>query len=402
MRARSVLRPWRVGLAASLALAALAPDHLARGQEAGKEGAGDAAEAEEQRLRRAWSFLLEGEQEETLEWLQAEVEELDTLQVRLVRSVRAGAEEDPGLWPLAEPPPIYDPDVHAPKLKAGPRKLLDPDDRRARRVAEQLRVAPPPGALRSAWSYDWSLGRPVRARAFDPLENGFENALAGYAQDVGLARALVLARLDRGEERASLTAFGHAYGDREGLVFPGVTLFDAWNSGTEIEMPDIDALGVLHDLKDDWTSFVSPVPARDHERLYERIQTLFTPAQRYRALREAIADTFAIGAPVSLGIYGPNLTRFHALWDQLGSDPAAMAARLPDAAAAQDFLTEWIRTCNRDAELYARGEARQAALEADARAVRARLVTVLEGMGAFERSRRPNAPKSKEPAKDGR
>ncbi len=383
--------------AAALALALLGLSPVAGGP-AGAEGE---QAAEEERLRRGWSFLSAEEQTEALEWLSDAVLRSGSAQALLLEGVREGLEEDPGGWPLATDPPIYDADVHAPKLKAGPRRLLSPEDGRARDVRAALLGSGVAGALRSAWSYDWSLGRPVRARGFDPLADGFENALAGYPPDLGLVRVLVLARLDRGEERRALAAFGHAYADREGTVFPGVTLFDAWNSGTKIEMPDIDALGVLHDLEDDWRSFVSPVPPRDQPRLYARLQTLFEPARRYRTLREAIADTFAVGEPVGLGVHGPNLTRFHALWDELASDPAAMAARLPDAAADQDFQAVWIRTCNADPELTARGEARRSTLASDGRAVRALLATVLEGMGAFERDS-PPPPETSKPRKKER
>ena len=48
----------------------------------------------------------------------------------------------------------------------------------------------------------------------------------------------------RAEERSALAAFGPAYTDRNGNVYPGVTLYDAWASGPEIEMPDVDVLGV--------------------------------------------------------------------------------------------------------------------------------------------------------------
>lgn len=356
------------------------------------------AEGEDERLRRAWATLSEEEQREALEWHRAEVLGLGTLQGRLIAAVRATIDSDPGLWPLEEPPPIYDPAVHAPKLRAGPRTVLAPDDPRTLEVRRTLLLEPPPGALRPQYRYDWAAGRPVRALGFDPLADGFENALAGHPPDLGLARAWVLARLDRGQQRAGLAAFGHAYADREGHVFPGLSLYDAWSSGRRIEMPDVDALGVLHDLESEWTAFVSPVPAARHEELYRRIERLYEPVRLYRSLREALAAVFATGEPVGLGIHGPNRTRFHALWETHASLPDALAGALPDAPDQAEFLAAWIRGCDRDVDLMGRARAREEALARDARAVRERLAFVLGELGAFERDG-PPAPAA--PSGDG-
>ena len=47
--------------------------------------------------------------------------------------------------------------------------------------------------------------------------------------------------------------------------------------------PDVDALGIIHDIHDDWRSWVAPIPASVHEFIYGEIEALFVACARYRA-----------------------------------------------------------------------------------------------------------------------
>jgi hypothetical protein len=203
--------------------------------------------------------------------------------------------------------------------------------------------------------------------------------------DWDLAEALVELELDDGSLQASFAAFAHAYTDRWGGIYPGVTLYDAHASRTQIEMPDVDALGLVHDLLGDWQTWVAPVPAEQHDALYAKIAELFQPVMRHRGLRTNVARTYLRGNAELRDSYRFNLDNFHALWESVRSDPAALRAKLPDAAGWRDFLQGWDDTLRADPLLLAGGTNRHATLDREAQSVRATLLRLLEEYGALDR-----------------
>src|SRR5262249_29966935 len=150
---------------------------------------------------------------------------------------------------------------------------------------------------------------------------------------------------DDGSQQKTLAAFLHAYTDREGGVYPGVTLYDAWASGAEIEMPDVDCLGIVHSVLDDWKTWRAPVPATKHEALYDRIGKIFVDAHRHRSLRRALATVFLEGSPALRDGFVDSVGNFHALWEDCGSTPAELAKRLPKPKDRTEFLSAWTKTC---------------------------------------------------------
>lgn len=342
-----------------------------------------AEDPDDKKIRKAWDALAAEEKRDVVEWLKVETEVLGTFQRGLIEFVLAAQETDPGFAPEDTVPPFYDPEVHAPGQVG--RKWLKEDHASAKKARRKLLGEPDPQRLRSAWRYDWGT-RELR-RAGDPNDPDriFENALAGHPPDLDLARELVLMQLDAGEQQEALAAFAHAYTDRNGKVYPGLTLFDAWNSGNTIEMPDVDNLGIIHDLDDQWRKWVSPVPTNKQESLYERVGEIFQGAQRYRALRESVADCFLIGEPAPRAGYGVNYSRFHALWEKYESDPAALVKNLPKTKDWKKFLERLIRDLARDEKLWQKGVKRQAVLVANAKSVRGTLVRILTEYGAFDR-----------------
>jgi hypothetical protein len=339
-------------------------------------------------LRRAWGYLLPSEQDDVAAFLEAELAVLDTFQSKLVAHARSLEPRDLGLVPVDTRAPVYEPAVHAPAQPI-PRRWLDDSDpqARSRRSSMLVRHPVPPGD--NAWRYDWGARELRRTKPILTSDHTFENALAGLPPLADFAEALVESILDRGEEQAALAAFGHAYTDREGNVYPGLTLYDAWASAEEMEMPDVDVLGIVHDLTPDRRRWVAPIPAYLHDELYDHVGRLFAPARRYRALRTALSRCYLRGSVQLRDGYTLHLDRLHALWDAYASTPGELAAVLPDAAALETFLESWGLACEENPEIIERGRRRRAQLDLDAQAVRALLVRALERHGALERTARP-------------
>jgi hypothetical protein len=336
--------------------------------------------------RAAWSKLSVPEKQEVIEWYRSEVVYLPTFQNQLIAFVLENQPRDPGLWPAAEAAPWYDPATHAPAQPIS-RKPLGATSKEVEKKREEFFFRVPKRSLDSGWVYDYSVRELRRTRPMDDPDRIFANALAGFPPDLDLAEALVELALDRGEEQERLTAFAHAYTDRTGKVFTGLTLYDAWASGANMEMPDIDTLGIVHDLEDDWKSYVAPVPGPKQRPLYDHVGELFLPAHRYRGLRHALAMCYLTGYPKLRDGYGPNLERLHALWDEASSTPTGMAERLPDSTAWQPFLEDWIKKVDGSAELTGKGVARRDTLYRDGLWVRKKLLEVMIQAGHLEPSK---------------
>lgn len=329
------------------------------------------------RAQKAFDGLEPSERKDVIDFLEGELEHLTTFQMSLVRWSFKHQDRDPLMWPAARETPFFDPAKHAPAQPIA-RQRLAATDSRAQAALRDMRIPED----RRAWVYDWGTGDVLHHVQRDTAERAFERALAGMPPRLDLVNALLERALDDGSQRKSLAAFGHAYTDRAGNVFPGITLFDAWKSGREIEMPDVDALGIVNTVLDDWTTWTSVVPAEKHDALYARIGELFQPAKKHRELRGAIAATFLVGAPPLCCGYEATLDNFHSLWEDCASTPETLAQRLPPAAQAQEFLAAFVKSCY-EGDLYQKGIQRRAALSADGAVIRATLERVLDEYGAF-------------------
>lgn len=195
--------------------------------------------------------------------------------------------------------------------------------------------------LQAAIVYDWGLGKAVRAT--EPLtdDQRFANYAHGYAPGSDHAVARVLEALDTDPLQRQLGSyFEHLYADRNGRVFAGTSLFSAWNSGLQVEMPDTDAIAfarlVLHT-----EAFTAPLPEdRRRERLYQKVREAFANHREYRTLRLAAAAAYVGADPRLEATYAPLVRRCHYLWPKCEYEPKRLAERFAKAASRSDLLTE--------------------------------------------------------------
>ena len=338
--------------------------------------------AEDARAMQAFRLLKPAEQQEVVDWMASTVAGTKTFRVNLVaRTVAAAAVDESKLGP---PPAAewFDPKLHAPGQPI-PRKLVPAADARNAKLRRAL-VKDSGRDWRPAWRYDWARGTLVRIDAPADPERVWANALAGRAPREDWTEALVEAALDDGSQRKALAAFAHVYTDRAGAAWEGVTLHDAWKSGADIEMPDVDVLGIVHLLKDDWTTWTAPVPSSQHERLYTLVGGWFRAANRHMTLRREAARAYLDATEPLPDGYAHLAVNFHALWDEHESDPAALRAALPAPDALEGWLEELTRRVREDPKLWERGKVRADALARDADGVRAAALWVLKEYGAYE------------------
>lgn len=195
--------------------------------------------------------------------------------------------------------------------------------------------------LHGVVSYDWENGEAVHGGGEPTADQRLENYANGLPPAADHAFARTLAALDQEPQQRRLAAwFEHLYADRQGQVFAGVTLFDAWRSGSVVEMPDVDAIAFAQQILGD-RSFVSPIPAdRKRDALYEQVRHAFVSHRDYRTLRLALAATYVAAHPRLDPTYTDLVPRCHWLWQECEEDPRRVARMLADAKDRTTLLRD--------------------------------------------------------------
>jgi hypothetical protein len=337
-------------------------------------------------VRAAWDKLEDGDKKEIVEWFSAEAQYLDTFQNRLLAFALAKPERDMFQWPQLERSTWFDPETHA-AVQPIPRKWVAAGSSTAKKLRERVFRKIPERRLDSAWVYDYTTREPRRVKDLEDPERLFANALAGFPPNLDYAEVLIERLLDDGSLKKELTVFAHAYTDRVGNAFAGVTLYDVWGATVEMEMPDIDCLGVVHELLDDWKTWKAPVSKQ--KSLYAKIETLYLPARNHRALRHALARSFLTGDAVLRDNYQLNLDLFHAVWEANNSTPSKLAEELPTPKDWAKWLEGWGKKTSGKPksvafERWQKGQGRKQTLISDSARVRATLVRIMREYGALD------------------
>jgi len=242
-------------------------------------------------------------------------------------------------YPLRTPPSWYEPRDYAPVATA--RTVVAPSSEAHRAATRQIKPFEFLPDLHCAIVYDWNAGKAARTGTSLDDAQRFANYVHGYPPGTDHAIAQVLEALDTDPLQRRLGSFfEHLYADRDGRVFAGVTLFDAWNSGIQVEMPDTDAIAYAR-LVLDTQSFVAPIPAdRRRERLYARTKEGFASHREYRTLRLAAAAAFVAAEPRIDPIYEPLVKRSHWLWQKCEYQPKLLAERFAKTPDRTTLLLE--------------------------------------------------------------
>lgn len=334
-------------------------------------------------MQRAWAALSADERAEVAQWFVAECAQLGGEQVRVRKQLLDTLAVERGLLPRRGLAPHYDPEQHAPADPI-PRRALEADAPLAQQARTRF-LAQSIEAPRRAYAYDWAEREIVVVGDENDPELVFHNALLGLAPLADLATAVALRTLDRGEEARTFEAFGHAYTDRVGNVYPGVTLYDAWASGAEMEMPDVDVLGLVHSLglKRD-KRWKAPIPTSQHGSLYAAIGKPFTKARRYRLLREALAELALRSRPALPQGYEVQADALHALWAHT-VNAKGLSQALPPPGEELEYVAKWSKQLGEVPSRRSNGVDRSSALDRGERAVYALMQNVLNEFGALER-----------------
>ena len=139
------------------------------------------------------------------------------------------------------------------------------------------------------WDYGQNLLRTPPQRA--PRDIVVDFLVGRWPLDGKLA-AYAEGALDR-DNKLDATAdyFAHAYRNRSGKVFQGITLYDVWNAQTTFGISDVEAIAFLRNVAKN-SRHQSPLPASLHTAIYKEIEVQFEKFRDYRSLRHALAQRF--------------------------------------------------------------------------------------------------------------
>ena len=149
---------------------------------------------------------------------------------------------DPETLPVAKKPKFLDPREWN-EAGAPSRRVVKEGSDSWRTMRQQMPVLQLlPDVKKEIW-YDWGEGKIVRrARPLTPEER-CANLLRGFLPGTDLLLARVEAALDDDPRMRKLGRyFEHCYADLQANVYDSITLFEAWASGTQLAMPDIEVI----------------------------------------------------------------------------------------------------------------------------------------------------------------
>lgn len=288
----------------------------------------------------AFRKLPEAKQTALLKETESAVKELETGLGQLVEKLLARDEAPKGLPELWKGPAWYEPKVYAPGLPIA-RKEMDEDDPKTHEARRRFLNGKISYPLEGRFRYLPGQNKIVRLHKKEPAILAMAEMLEGYPPGASLAREVILQVLDDQDGLDAVADYySHTYTDRDGNVFPGITIYDVWNSGFEIEMPDVDAIPFArHILKDD--SYRSPIPdGPERNRLYQEIGGHFRDWRRYWLLREAAASWFFDWEPAVSPFVGPLRERLQFLIAWGAQDPFALRQFLKSHSDRESLIRE--------------------------------------------------------------
>lgn len=171
----------------------------------------------------------------------------------------------------------------------------------------------------------------------DP-DGALHDDLFGYPPGSDRLIAWITARFDFDDSIDPLSLhFDHLYCDLNGRAYPEVTLFDAWGSGSSIDMPDVDVIAFARNVLKDET-WVSPIPPSAATPLYDKVREGFLKLFRYRIWIEAAANVFVNPEVPIRGTHEGLRGRLHYLFALDGGDLEKAVARIKKYPTRGDFL----------------------------------------------------------------
>jgi hypothetical protein len=162
--------------------------------------------------------------------------------------------------------------------------------------------------------------------------------LKGSWGEHDLLQAVCLSQIANKEKmRKCADYFAHTYRDRDGYIYPKITLFDIWGAQTEFGISDVEGIAFLQNVLDEHR-IESPIDKRYHSKLYQRIKEYFEEYREYRDIRNSLAALHLDPNASIPRILEAQRENFALAWMILDYDPLRMANYLEAHPTRDAFL----------------------------------------------------------------
>lgn len=184
----------------------------------------------------------------------------------------------------------YDPAIYAPQIK---RHFVDGKDPIVKQTADRFERVGAVPVFAGRVAYDFARNVGVDSQKDPSSEDALWNYLYGYPPGADVLVAWLEMKLDHDDSIDELARhFAHCYCDLDGTCFPDITLFDAFASESNIDMPDPDVIPYARLIEKD-DSFVSPIPPDERQQiLFRQINENFLRYFRHRTFVEYCANLY--------------------------------------------------------------------------------------------------------------
>lgn len=280
---------------------------------------------EDQDLIDRFRRLNETDQQQVIERIQTRIGEMDLPLVRLVRELLDRPEAPASPPHHLEGKTWFDEKKYAPGFPIK-RKVLPEKDPLLTGGRSKFLKTSMQYDLCDDYRYHFGKNTIFQVQRERVPEDRLRQYLLGYPPHSDLAREILLRILDtRSTWDKCADYFDHTYTDRDGNVYQGITLFDVWNSGRQLECPDVDVIPYAWEILGD-KSWKSPIPAgRRRTQLYHSISVSFRDFRRYRLMLEGVAAHFFASNPPVSSFVEPVNEQIHFLIARSDSDPLQVA-----------------------------------------------------------------------------
>lgn len=230
---------------------------------------------------------------------------------------------------------VFDHSEYAPKLNLKYREYNSKQSK-WKRIG---RVALPDGVPKEtpAWRYDYA-----SSSLFEPQISYWGRALnslhSGSYDDLTMFSARCEGMLNHDDDMAKIADyFAHTYRDRDGNVYLGIRLFDAWNAESKFGISDVEGIAFLRNVLDEHR-IESPIDDRYHTKLYKRISEYFARWREYQMLRHTLAS-LQINPNAKIDLLFEGLrANLNMAWRMLQFDPRRMENYLKQHPTRAEFI----------------------------------------------------------------
>ena len=190
------------------------------------------------------------------------------------------------------------------------------------------------------WDYGRNaIERPLAWEELSAVES-MKQLWNGHLPHADVTRATVESILDdQGSMDLVADYFSHCYRDRDGKVYPGITLGDLWGSGEELEVSDAESVAFMRRILQD-DAIQSPIPKRLHPGIYSIIRDTYAEWRDYYQIRTTLALCF-LDPHAEIPLIFANVSdHFHRAWISVEDQPSAMRELLKKHGNRKAFLAE--------------------------------------------------------------